>query len=70
MDGLTMLKKLRKENDWGKKVPAIILTNLSSDDDQRMKDVTETEPAYYLVKTDWTINDVVERVKERLNYVK
>ena len=30
MDGMTMLKKLRESGDWGKQVPVIILTNLSS----------------------------------------
>ncbi len=66
MDGMTMLKKLRAQNEWGKTVPVIILTNLMSADEQRNRDITELEPAYYLVKTDWTIQDVVEKVKERL----
>lgn len=66
MDGLTMLKKLRSENEWGKTIPVIILTNLSSDNDQRMRDITETEPSYYLVKTDWKIEDVIAKVREML----
>ena len=67
MDGMTMMKKLRQENEWGKSVPVILLTNLSSDDDKIMKGITADEPAYYLVKSNWTINDVVEKVKERLS---
>ncbi len=67
MDGMTMLKKLRQENDWGKSVPVILLTNLSSDDDKINKGITEDEPAYYLVKSNWPINEVVEKVKERLS---
>lgn len=66
MDGMAMLKKLRIENEWGKTVPVIILTNLTSDNEQRMRDVTETEPTYYLVKTDWKIEDVVEKIKDRM----
>ena len=66
MDGMTMLKKLRSKNEWGKTVPVIILTNLTSADGQRNQDVTEFEPAYYLVKTDWKIEDVVAKVRERL----
>ncbi len=65
MDGISMMKKLRSENDWGKKVPIIILTNLSADD-EILKSVTSSEPAYYLVKTNWTITDVIIKVKERL----
>jgi len=66
MDGLTMLKKLRQKNQWGKNVPVILLTNLSSDYDKVINAITVDEPAYYLVKANWTINDVVEKVKERL----
>lgn len=67
MDGMTMLKKLRVENEWGKAVPVIILTNLTSDNDQRISDITETEPLYYCVKTDWKLEDVVEKIRERLD---
>ena len=67
MDGMTMLKKLREKNAWGRSVPVILLTNLSPDDEQRMKDITTTEPAYYLVKSRWTLRDVVEKVRERLS---
>lgn len=64
MDGITMLRKLR-EDAWGKKALVILLTNLSADD-KIMKAVTELEPSYYLIKTDWKINDVVERVEKAL----
>ena len=66
MDGMTMLKKLR-EDKWGKHIPVIILTNLTSADDARNRDVTELEPACYLVKSDWKLEDVVKKVKERLS---
>ncbi len=65
MDGVSMMKKLRSESDWGKNVPIIILTNLSADD-EILKSVTLSEPAYYLIKTNWTITDVIIKVKERL----
>lgn len=66
MDGMTMLKKLREKNEWGKHVPVIILSNLTSTDETRIRDMVETEPAYYLVKSDWKIEDVVAKVRERL----
>lgn len=65
MDGMTMMRKLREENTWGKEVPIILLTNLSADD-RIMRGITKHEPAYYLVKSDWKIEDVVEKVKEKL----
>ena len=66
MDGMTMLKKLREDGEWSKHVPVIILTNLTSADEGRTRDITELEPAYYLVKSDWKIEDVVAKVRERL----
>lgn len=67
MDGLAMMKKLRATDDWGKQVPIILLTNLSSDNEEITKAIAEGEPAYYLIKSDWTIDDVMEKVKERLS---
>lgn len=67
MDGITMMRKLRQENEWGKSVPIILLTNLSSDDERINKAITDDTPAYYLVKADYTIKDLVEKIKERLS---
>ena len=61
MDGITMFKKLRQD-PWGKKANVILLTNLSADD-KITKAVTELEPSYYLIKTDWKLDDIVEKVK-------
>ncbi|MDD5750686.1 MAG: response regulator [Candidatus Pacebacteria bacterium] len=66
MDGLTMMQKLRAKDVWGRKVPVILLTNLSPDEERVMKRIIEDEPAYCLVKTDWRIGDVIEKIKERL----
>ena len=66
MDGLTMLKELRKANNYGKNVPVIILTNLSADNEKTVSSVLETEPSYYLVKADWKIQEVIDTVKEHL----
>jgi DNA-binding response OmpR family regulator len=66
MDGLTMLEKLRETGDWGKKVPVIFLTNLSPDNDKIMARVAQDAPAFYLVKSDFLLSDVVEKVHECL----
>lgn len=66
MDGWTMLRKLREENPWGKNVPVIVLTNLTSDDDVQLANIVKLEPSYFLVKSDWKIEDLVTKVRERL----
>ncbi|HSE56808.1 MAG TPA: response regulator [Candidatus Paceibacterota bacterium] len=67
MDGITMMQKLRQENEWGKHVPIILLTNLSADNEKINQAIADNEPAYYLVKSNWTMSDLVEKVRERLS---
>ncbi len=62
MDGMTMLGKLRGSGDYGKHVPVILLTNLNAGDDI-MEGVAKNEPSYYLVKANYTVADVVAKVK-------
>ncbi|MFA5877167.1 MAG: response regulator [Candidatus Paceibacterota bacterium] len=66
MDGMTMLHKLRSENEWGKSVPVILLTNLGADDKTIMKEIEEDTRAYYLVKSNWSMDQMVEKVKETI----
>jgi two-component system phosphate regulon response regulator PhoB len=63
--GMEMLKRVREYNEWGRKVPIIMLTNLSADE-RIMKGIVEDQPSYYFVKSDWKIPDVVEKVRELL----
>ncbi len=65
MDGMTMMRKLREENEWGREVPIVLLTNLSVDD-EKIRAVAKDEPAYYLVKSDWSLDDVIKKIKERV----
>lgn len=68
MTGLQMMRKLRESDDYGAKVPIIILTNLSANDRISIE-VAKDEPSFYLVKADWKINDVVQKVKETLGFL-
>ena len=63
MDGMTMMKKIR-EDEWGRGVPVIMLTNLS--DIERVSEAVESGIYEYLVKSDWKIEDVVKKVKKKL----
>jgi DNA-binding response OmpR family regulator len=62
MDGMEVLSKIRAGSDWGKKVPIIMLTNLIANE-EIMKGVILNEPSYYLVKSDWKLSEVVEKVR-------
>ena len=64
MNGMMVLAKLR-ENAWGKKVPAIILTSLEAND-KIMKGVIHDEPSFYLVKSRTGLQELSNKVKECL----
>lgn len=63
MDGMTMLKKLR-ETVWGKTAKVVILTNLT--DTEKISEAIAQGSFDYLVKSDWKIEDVVTKARERL----
>jgi|WetSurMetagenome_2_1015567.scaffolds.fasta_scaffold469536_1 two-component system, OmpR family, alkaline phosphatase synthesis response regulator PhoP len=64
MDGIETLKMLR-EDSWGKNVPVIILTNIS--DYYQLEEALKIGISEYMVKAEWSLKDVVERVKAVLN---
>ncbi len=63
MDGLTMLKKLR-EDKRGNTVPVLILSNLS--DPEQINEATGRGRVEYLVKSNWGLDDVVQKVIDTL----
>ena len=64
MNGMSMLEKLR-EDDWGKDVPVIILTNLNPDD-IIVAQVVRDHPAYYLLKSNAKLDEIVHKAKDVL----
>lgn len=65
MTGMEVMQKLR-DGEKTADIPIIILTNLSAGE-SITRGVVKNEPSYYLVKTDWTLDDVVQKVKEVLH---
>ena len=63
MDGMTMLEELRKDK-WGKNAEILFLTNLSSPNHESKAEDHGVEN--YLLKADWSINDLVKKVNEIL----
>ncbi|MHB8860178.1 MAG: response regulator [Minisyncoccota bacterium] len=67
MDGWEMLKQVREKDSWGKCVPVAVLTNLSSDEDEQIRNIAELGPSFFMVKADWKLEGVVNKVMEILN---
>jgi len=62
IDGIAMARKLKEA---GNKAPIIFLTNL--DDVKHISDATEASESDYLIKSDWKINDIITKVKNKLD---
>lgn len=63
-DGLSVLRELRKDT-WGKDVPVVVLSNLSNP--SGIATAIEADVNEYLVKVDWKIDEVIKRIREKLN---
>ncbi len=63
LDGITTLKKLR-EDDWGKSVPVIVLSNMG--DEEKIRQSLELGARGYLVKSNWSLDDVMKTINEEL----
>lgn len=63
MDGLTMLEKMLSDEN-AKKIPVIILTNLAGTD--TILKAKELGNYSYLIKTDWTLDEVVKKIWDKL----
>lgn len=64
MDGLSLLKLLRKDN-WGRKAPVFILTNNTNTN--KLADAMSSGTFEYLVKSDWALEDIVREIKEKVH---
>jgi response regulator RpfG family c-di-GMP phosphodiesterase len=67
MDGMTMLGKLR-ENPWGKDIPVLLLTNLSDFD--QFKNAIESGVHDYLIKSDWKLEEITRKIRDKLGITK
>ena len=64
MDGIAMLRELRKREDGKRQTPVFVLTNL--DDFGKIAEATELGALGYLQKSEWHLDDVIKKVKETL----
>ncbi len=66
LDGREMMKRLRETNVYGKKVPIVILTNLDADEKITWA-VAKDGPAYYLIKSNVDMDEIVEKVNQAMS---
>ncbi len=65
MDGMTTFANIRADA-WGANVPIMILTNLSETDAHGPSDAAANGPTSYLVKSDWKIHDIADKMEKLL----
>jgi len=65
MDGLTMLKKLRKD-EWGKNVYVMILTNADPSSDLINEASRAPYVSSYYMKSQYGIREIIKIAKEKL----
>lgn len=63
LNGVDLLTKLQ-EDPWGKTIPVIVLTNMG--DSANIAKVTELGSYDYLVKSDWSLSDLIEKINRKL----
>lgn len=63
INGVELLKKLQ-DDPWGKTVPVIVLTNM--DDSTNMAQVLELGNYDYLIKSEWSLNDLIGKINQKL----
>ena len=64
MDGITMLGKLRSMDAWGKHVPVLVLTN--STDAMTIAKISGFGGTDFLIKSEWSLEALVARIREKL----
>lgn len=64
MDGLAVLSQIRQDKPWGQHAKVVMLTNLS--DSKSVADCLELGAHSFLVKADWTIEDILAMIHDEL----
>lgn len=66
LDGLAMMRKIRKSSAAGAAIPIIILTNLKTDDELTKKAMKEELAYPLMVKSEVKIKDIIKEAKKLL----
>jgi DNA-binding response OmpR family regulator len=67
IDGVTVLKTLRSRDEYGQKVPVILLTNMSPDGDETINTIEAMLHTSYILKATYSLKEIVNKIKELLS---
>ena len=65
-DGFSVMKTIREQDDWGARVPIVIASNLSPDDNTAINNVAAYSPVFYLIKSEHSLADIAQKIKDTL----
>lgn len=68
-DGVSVMKTIRKVDDWGKNVPIILLTSLFEEDDV-MQRVHKEDRVEYGLKDGLSLAEITRKVREQLDGIR
>jgi len=68
MDGMQAMHRLR-EDEWGKTVPIIMLTNVDYLNNSMREGASSDHPIYYLVKSNTRPDKVLKKINEIINFL-
>lgn len=63
-DGMTMLEELRDDSEWGQQAKVLIISNFN--DRVEIEKAEKKNVIDYLVKSDWSLEDIVAKIKSIL----
>lgn len=67
LSGLDVMKAIREKSNWGMAVPIVITSNLNPDDDQIINSIANYNPVFYLVKAEYSLDDIIQKVRDILS---
>lgn len=65
MDGHEMMQTLLAEHDWVREIPVLVMTNYGFGD-KPIEDWAKKMRIEYMVKSEWRLQDIVEKVEHVL----
>ncbi len=61
MDGMTFLRALRDEPDYGSKARVVVLSNLADKD--KVDETISLGVMDYIIKSNWGIKEIADKIK-------